>query len=121
MNTLGPVPEESTAQYTALLKDETGAVVPAASLTTLTLTFYDVDTGDAINGRTGQDVLNAHEHTVSAGGVLVWTMLPDDNPIVTVTKGREIHRALYQATWGGDKALNHEVQITVNNLRFVPT
>jgi hypothetical protein len=39
---LGRVRERSTGVYTAVLKDEAGVVIPAASLASLTLSLYDV-------------------------------------------------------------------------------
>lgn len=116
------VNEKTTARYTCTLKDQNDVVVPAASLSTFTLDLYDVDSGAAINSRTAQNVLNANDVTVSAGGVVVWTMRPADNAIVG-TKELEAHTALFKATWVDantvTQQLEHEVSILVLNLNKV--
>jgi hypothetical protein len=71
-----------TATFSAVLKDENDAVVPAASLSTLTLTFKDLVTGGVINSRNAQNVLNTNQHTLDANGNLAWSMLALDNPII---------------------------------------
>lgn len=114
------VREKCTAVYTATIKDENGVALASASLTTLTLTLYDQASGTIINSRDAQDILNTHNVTVSALGVLVWTMQPADNAIVgtSVAAGyRERHVALFQWTWSaGTKAGKYEVLIDVEQL-----
>lgn len=112
------VNEKTTARYTATLVDETDAVVPASSLSTLTLTLFDEAAGTIINSRNAQDVLNTNGVTVSAAGALVWTMDPADNAIVSAIKGLEAHRAMFAWTYGS-KGGKHEVRILVENLAKV--
>jgi hypothetical protein len=114
---LTPIPEGSSARYTATLLDELGAGVPAASLTTLTLTLYDDKTGAIINGRNAQNVLNANGVSVDASGNLVWAITPADTPIVTDTLQTETHYAVFKATWSsGAKGLSHAAPLTVTNM-----
>ena len=113
------VRERSTALYGAVIQDETGEVIPASTLTTLTLTLYDLATAAVINSRSSQNVLNANNVTVSSGGVLVWTMQAADNNIIgrTPIDSYENHRALFEWTWSsGARAGSHEVIIEVLNI-----
>ena len=97
------VNERTAAQYTATIKDQTGTAIPAASMTALTLTLEDVGSGTILNSRTAQNILNANNVTVSAGGVMVWTMQPADNAIVSTTAAHgstETHRATFKVSYG---------------------
>ena len=112
--------EEVTAIYTATLTDEKGAAITLAALTAITLTFYDVATGTIINSRNGQDVLNDNNVTISAGGLLTWTMQQADNIIQTATQAVERHRALLEWNSGTPaKYGKHEVDFFVLNLTKV--
>jgi hypothetical protein len=108
--------EDASALLTGTLTDEAGAAVPAAQLTTLTLTLYDKVTGSIINGRNAQNVLNANGVTVSAAGALAWTMDPLDNPIVTAGSSKERHVALFKWTYGAGKKGNAEVHVDVTDV-----
>lgn len=116
--------EASTAKLTATIKDESEAVIPAASLDTLTLLLYDqtthlanpASTAAIINSRNYQDVLNANGCTVSTGGALVMTFTPADNVIVNPGKSSERHVALFEYTYAaGLKAGKEEVLVDVYN------
>ncbi len=115
------VNEGKSHQYTATLQDAAEVAIPSADLTTLTLTLYDVDTGDIINSRNAQDVLNTNNVTVHAtSGLLTWILQPLDNVIVTSASHVEGHVALFEwriASSGQDG--NHEVNIHVHNLSKV--
>jgi hypothetical protein len=115
------VNEKVSARYTADVQDDEGNAIAAASLTTLTLTLYDKDTGDIINSRNDQDVLNTNGVTVDGSGNLTWIIDPDDNAIVTSTSKVEDHVALFEWTWNsGAKEGRHEVFLHVKNLTKVP-
>jgi hypothetical protein len=116
------VREGCTALYTATIQDEANDPLLLTDLTTLTLTLYDKTTGSIINSRDDQDVKNTNGVTVSAGGVLVWTMSPADNVIVGAPSRNqpEQHVALFEWTWDtGTKAGKYEVQIDVEQLTKV--
>ncbi len=114
--------EKTGAVYTATLKDADETVIALANLTTITLTFYDVATGDTINSRTDQDVKNANNVTIHAtSGLLTWAMQANDNPIVTAATcpvdGYEHHRALFEFTFNGTGSPGkHEADLYVRNL-----
>lgn len=116
--------ESSSAKLTATIQDEAEAAIPAASLSTLTLTLYDQTTELAnpgtttaiINSRYAQDILNANGCTVSTGGVMTMTFTPADNIIVNTGKSSERHVALLEYTYAaGLKAGKQEVLIDVWN------
>ena len=112
------VNEKTTARYTAQIVDELNVGIPAASLSTLTLTLYGVVSGTILNSRNAQNVLNANGVTVDSSGNLVWTMAPADNAILG-TQALETHAALFVWTWAGTKEGRHEVIILVDNLQKV--
>lgn len=117
------VKELAGARYSATLKDETGAVVPAASLTALELTLWDVLTGTVVNSRDAQNVLNTNNVTVDGNGGLVWDIQPADNAIVrtTSTPFPERHRAMFYFTWsGGTKKGWHAVDLMVQDSAKLP-
>lgn len=119
MAKLFTVNEKCTAKYTATIKDEDGSAIPAASLTSLTLTLYDLSDPDRaiINSRDGQNVLNANNVTVDSSGVVTWTMQAADNTIQNDDRYAERHKALFVFTWdSGNKSGIHEVEFDVRNV-----
>lgn len=113
---LGPIDEKTTARYQATVADETGAAIPAASLTTLKVTLYDQSTGNIINSRNSQNILNANGATVDSAGLLTWTLTPADTAIVG-DKTLELKTALFEYTFAsGAKTDRHEVVFAVRNL-----
>ncbi len=113
--------EKTGAVYTAYLKDADGTVIPLGNIGTITLTLYDVSSGDIINTREDQDVLNANNVTIHAtSGLLTWEMQADDNPIVSASLrvgAKEHHKALFE--FAGNFTASpgkHEVDIKVLNL-----
>ena len=117
------VAEQSSLQITATLLDETGAAVPLAGLSTLTLTLYNRDsaTQEIINSVSAVSILNAGRGTVHAtSGLLTIALVPADNIIIDTTQDLEWHRALIQGTYGGGtKAVKQEIDFQVRNLSKV--
>ncbi len=113
------VNEHAIAKYTAVIKDEADVAIAAASLSTLTLTLYDLKGATIINSRAAQNVLNANNVTVDSSGNLVWTLQPADNPIIASGE-LESHIALFEYTWSsGTKRGSHEVTISVRDITKV--
>lgn len=113
--------QNSTHCYQATLRDELGAVIPAASLTTLTLTLTNKSDNSLINARNAQNVLNANGVTIDSAGNLVWTGTPLDNPIINTSRQNEIHVALFQYTWNsGTKGAPHAVELNCVRVSNVP-
>lgn len=117
------VAEQSSLQITATLLDETGAPVPLAGLSSLTLTLYSRDsaTQEIINSVSAVSILNTGRGTVHAtSGLLTIAMVPADNTIIDTTQDLEWHRALIQGTYGGGvKAVKQEIDFQVRNLSKV--
>jgi hypothetical protein len=103
------VSERSTAQYTCTLVDQAGATV--TSLTALTLSLIDVDSGAVINSRDAQDV-NGKGNVTVADGVVTWVLQPDDNVILAPARDSELHRAIFHATWeAGELTWTQDVRV----------
>lgn len=112
--------EKTTPRYTFTVLDDTGAALPAATLSTLTLTLYAIlsnGTKSYIRGsaNAGQNVLNANNVTVSAGGVGVWSA-----QVADTTRAEDldvcVHIALWEWTWPTSRAGKHELRIAVKKL-----
>lgn len=114
--------EGETPTYSATLTDDTGAVLPAAALSTLTLTLYVITTNGTItylNGRNQQNVLNANNVTVTAAGLVTWSIQVADTTLVEAI-AFERHIALWEWGWGTGRAGKHELVLTVKALNEVP-
>lgn len=116
--------EKTTPRYTATVKDDTGAALPAASLLTLTLLLY-VEKADGtrayIRGSalTGQNVLNANNVTVDINGLVTWSLQVADTTLNDSAIPFERHIALWQWTWATSRAGKHELVLVVKNLTEV--
>jgi len=114
----------STAQYTtnqdtsaifeADLVDAEGDPVAAASLSTLTLTLFDVGTDTIINARNLQNVLNTNNVTIDANGHLTFRAGVLDNPFLGSAPAlHELHHAVLAATWPSGEGLTYVFEIDV--------
>lgn len=111
--------EKATGSYTATIVGNDGVTpLPGSSLTTLVLSLYAIkaDGSDSLI-RTSQNVLNANNVTVSAGGLLTWLIQVADTTLIEAIPF-ERHIALFEWTWpvGAGK---HEVVLVVRNLHRV--
>ena len=114
------VREKTTRRYSAVLKDETGALIGGGVLSSLKLTLYNRADGAIINSRNQQNVLNANSVVVDTSGNLTWTLEPADNPVIDTTLSYEEHIALFELGWSSDtKKNNHEVIIRVENVNKI--
>jgi len=121
------VNQRSSAIYTGTMLDELGDPLELADLDTVTLTLYDLATGRIINGRDGQDVMNANDVSVhDTSGLVTWYIKPADNIIVgNIAEGElEVHVALFRWTWTGygpygqNWENNHEFRLKVRKRRI---
>lgn len=112
--------ERQSGIYTAALRDENGAPLGSAAISSFTLTLYDVNTGVTVNGRYQQNILNANQVTVDAQGQVTWTWLPLDMQILNPNRQQEEHVALFVVKWTDGQSrprqANHEVHFTVNRI-----
>lgn len=121
---IADVLEKTTPKYSAVIQDDAGNPLPAASLTTLTLFLYVIKADGStqyIRGAAGapQNVLNVNNVTVDANGNLVWAIQTTDTTMVE-TLEFERHLALFTWTWAaGAKTGRHQVILVVKNLDVV--
>ncbi|MDD5366947.1 MAG: hypothetical protein PHR30_16540 [Gallionellaceae bacterium] len=104
------VSEGADAIFTGSLVDSSSDGV--TSLTRLTITYYDRDTGTIINGRNAQNICATvagstnNNISVSATGLITWRMQPADNVIVSAnlpTGAAETHVALFEFGWNSSE------------------
>lgn len=110
--------EAVTGQYTATIVGNDGVTpLPLATLTTLVLSLYVVKADGTIayvNGRNGQNVLNANNVAVDANGFLTWTIQTADTTLVEALPF-ERHIAVFKWTWPAGTG-KHEVVLVVQDL-----
>ena len=114
--------EGCTYRILGTITDEAGNALPAASITTLTLTLHKYS-GGIINSVDAVNILNTGRGVVDGAGNLTLTLLPADNPIVGPADGsrRETHVALLEWTYAaGVKAGKAEIEFPVEDLSEVP-
>lgn len=113
--------EQTSGTYTGTIVGNDGATpLPGATLSTLTLTLYVVKTDGTIgyvNSRNAQNILNANNATVSAGGLVDWTFQVADTTLVEALPF-ERHIGLFEWTWPSG-AGKHEMVLVVKNLTEV--
>lgn len=73
--------EETTGDFDAIVRDEDGAAIAQASLTTITLTLRNYKTGEIINSRNAQSVNNTNNVTIDSSGNLLWLIQEEDTVI----------------------------------------
>ena len=133
VDTISGLAENRTSTVQYQIQDGDGNDIPASTLSTLTLTFFDVHTSSIINGRQDQDILGPlktgiNNHGISPTGLVSWFMQPVDNPIVSpfvFPEGSfERHRLLINYTWdpsdgNGIRLGTREVDVLVKNMSSI--
>ena len=118
------VQERTSGAYEATLLDEDDAAIAAASIDSITLTLIETRSGDVVNSRSAQSVLNANGGTMHAtSGLFRWEWEPEDTAILGSTPNSDIerHLATITVTWdSGTKQQHREVLLRIKNLRSVP-
>lgn len=115
------VNESSSLVYTATLKDEDDDPILAADISALTLTLIETDSGDVVNSRDGQNVLNTNNCTIHAtSGLFTWNIQVEDTEILGAGVDEfETHLATITVGWGTGRQMHREILIKVKNLRSV--
>ena len=122
-----------TAKYTAVIKDENGTAINitlSASLTSMTITYYNKATGATINTRNAQDVLGtpsmgvypgANNHTLASNGTLTWKLAAADTNFVTTANVTVVARYIYVYPDAQSVARTgiHEFEFTIEKLDTV--
>jgi hypothetical protein len=113
--------EETTGFYTFTLDTD------LAFLSTLTVKLVDVDSGQVVNGRNWQNILNANGGVVTTapGPPVVTTvtleLLPDDTVLVNPARRVEYRLLTFRWTWNsGFRAGAHAVQFGVEQTLVLP-
>lgn len=117
------IDEDSTPDYIATLLDKDDNPVPGSVLDTLTLTFYQEYSGDIINSRDKQNVLQINNVTVAETGELVWHLTREDTVILDDALMSEPHVALFEYTFPGAAGTEYAkkaVRFLVDNFVRVP-
>lgn len=109
--------EGSSAVYTLTVTDPDGNAVEVYD--SVVLTLYDEYTGNIINSRHDQDVLNTNNVTIDGDGLLTWAIQPEDTIIVTNGKKGEWHVALFVFTWPTGR-YTHRMRMRVVNFLHEP-
>lgn len=92
--------EKSTPVYSFQLQDTDGTNLDKTEIAALAMYLYDIDSGEIINSRDNQDILDDNNVTVGATGLVEWTMQEDDTAIIGTHKHGKIekHRAEFILT-----------------------
>lgn len=109
------VPERVGWRYQGTLKDEAGAIIPAATFATLTVTIYALDTAQTVI-QASTSILNVGRGTLDAGGVLTITFLPADSAVLDDGLLEERHLALVEGDYAGTRKFAREIEWAVVNL-----
>jgi len=121
--------ERTNAKYTVTLKYDDGAAVQKAQVTSfkVTLKNLDDDAQTVINTRDAQEQAVAFSGQIdmhATSGLVTFSMLPADNPIVAGTPNAAIryerHRLLFDVTANG-KRLVHQDELIVENADYIAT
>lgn len=116
------VAERTSRRITAQLTDEALFDLAKINIQSLTMTLYapNAQGEPIINANNAVNILDANQGTVSADGLIVVTLAPDDNQILDDTLDLELHRMLIVWTFdSGSKTGRHEVDFYVRNLTKV--
>lgn len=105
--------ERTSGLIIATLTDELGAAVTLASITSLTMTLNDQKTGQVINSRRNQNILNLNNVTVGAtNGQVAWSVqVLDTTP--TQRTGQIVHVATFVVAFGVGKGKTWQVLIPI--------
>lgn len=119
------ITEGETPQYTATLRDEQGVAVPASALTVARLTLFSAHTNAIVNGRSGQNILNANDVTIGAAGEFVWKLREADTILVDSPRPKQGHyRAVFVFEWIDAQAVPRqlvwELKIAINRVLNAP-
>lgn len=116
--------EKTAAPLTATLKGNSSTPITLAQIDSIEMTLIEVRSGDIINSRQKQDVLNANDCTMHAtSGLFTWNVQVEDTTISnsgTQIGKQEQHLATITVTWDTTKQMHFEILLLVKNLRSVP-
>lgn len=114
--------ERTSAPVTCTLKDEAGVVIPLADIDSIEMTLIETNTGNTVNSRAKQNVLNTNNCSMHAtSGLFTWNVQVEDTTVSVVSVGEtEKHLATFTVVWDTSKQMHFEVMLLIENLRSVP-
>lgn len=117
--------EGSTPQYSGILTDENDAPVGSGALLAGKMTLYSVSSGAIINGRNGQNILNANNVTISVAGAIVWKIMEADTKIIDTNPGVIVtHRAVLVFDWldatSTARQMGREISLRIVKVKKAP-
>lgn len=107
--------EGTTGSYSCTLTDTAGAAISSASVSAITATLRDVETGAIVNNRDAQNVLNANGGTLAVGGVFTLILSAADTAQSSTGRTLQARRLTLAVTYD-DGTLTHEVTFYVRAL-----
>lgn len=119
------VHEKEARFYDLTFTDQTGALIPLASMSALDLTLFIKDSSPLvyINSRNAQNVLNANNVTVVSNGTVTWAIQVADLTIPTANAGFEVvvFVAIFHLTTTGGSPIQvrKEIHLYIDNLEPV--
>lgn len=116
--------EESWFRLEATITDEDGNPITSAMIDSLVVTIVEVNSGDIVNGRDNQNVLNSNGGTLDdMTGLFSFQVVPDDTAIVnssTLIGNVEEHLATFSLTWNTNRKIHWTYSILIQNETSVP-
>ncbi len=78
--------ELTSGEFTVIVSDQDGVVVPTANMDAITINLYNAVDGAIINSRSAQSVYDTNNGTFHATtGLFTWDIQSTDMPIVALT------------------------------------
>lgn len=113
------VHERIRGDYGFTISDRNGIVVPAATLTSATMSLYLTSPNGVgliyVNGRQNQNILNLNNVTIDNDGRVTWDIQSSDMAIIDPFIFFEPRIAVFELVWP-DGIILHEVTFNVRNV-----
>lgn len=111
--------ESSTGRLGGDLVDADSAAIQLSALSALVGTLTN-HLGAVVNSRSAQNMLNANNATVSAGGAFVLELQPADTAAVEAGPEFQVRYLTLKGTHSGGKTLAKEIQFYIRKLHGHP-
>ncbi|MCL4848763.1 MAG: hypothetical protein KJ066_19615 [Acidobacteria bacterium] len=113
--------EGSSAQYACTFTDQAGVAITSGAISAIRCTLRDDRTGQIVNGRDAQPVLNANGGVLASDGAFALTLGPADTALVSETPTRTPHlrRLTFEVTFDAG-VITHEVRFYLRPLGDIP-
>ncbi len=117
--------ERTNAQYKVTIKDELGAPIPKANISSFKVTLFNLedDAQTILNNRNAEEHAPGFTGAITVGtsdGLVTFNMQPADNPFLGTLARYERHRLIFDITASG-KRLVFQDEIIVENTEKITT